>query len=147
MKPEIWGPRFWFIIHVSSFRYPEKPDDKDKDTYRTFYYSLANGILPCPICRQHFRKYLDNPENHFEESLQSNKKLVKFFWKLHNDVNKRTNKDELSFGDFLVLYKSYEMGLEPCYRMQHINLNIKTLLTICGSFIIGGALVYYLTHK
>jgi hypothetical protein len=147
MKPTIWGPRYWFVIHVATFRYPENPSQNDKDNMRNFVYSLANGILPCPVCRYHFKKYLENPDNNFEEALKNNSNIVKFFWNLHNDVNKRTNKPELSFNDFLLLYKSYESGLDPCDNNRLPRFNINTILILISGIILGGTLVYYLRHK
>ena len=31
MEPKIWGPFMWFILHIISFNYPDKPSPFDKD--------------------------------------------------------------------------------------------------------------------
>ena len=49
MDPAIWGPHFWFVLHLVSFHYPDNPNQKDKDSYKSFYYSVQ-GILPCQNC-------------------------------------------------------------------------------------------------
>lgn len=108
MRPDIWGPKFWFVLHTSSFRYPKSPTDEDKKYMKQFLYSMANLTLPCPICRHHMKKYLSDPENGLDEALNDGQEYVKFIWKFHNSVNIRTGKPEMSFSDFKDLYESYE---------------------------------------
>ena len=42
MNPDIWGSSFWKTIHYTTFSYPIKPNEIDKE----FIYSLV-AILPC----------------------------------------------------------------------------------------------------
>ena len=37
MKPDIWGPHFWYILHIISFDYPLRPTEYDKRVYHDFY--------------------------------------------------------------------------------------------------------------
>ena len=57
MKPEVWGPQLWFILHIISFEYPENPTENIKRVYYDFYTSLKD-ILPCDLCKKHYREFL-----------------------------------------------------------------------------------------
>ena len=40
MKPDVWGPQLWFILHIISFEYPDNPTELNKRVYYDFYTSL-----------------------------------------------------------------------------------------------------------
>jgi hypothetical protein len=140
MRPTIWGPKYWFILHTSSFRYPKNPSEEDKKYMRQFLYSLANLTLPCPVCRHHMKEYLDNPDNGLDSALNDGQEYVKFIWKFHNSVNKRTGKSEMSFSNFKNLYDSYETKTDFGISME------KYLPYVLGA-LIGGMLVYLMNNN
>ncbi len=92
MKPEIWGPHAWFLLHSISLEYPDNPTNEDKQNMTTFIESFGK-VLPCEKCRVNFKSHLD------KYPLNNNSKvdLVKWVIDIHNSVNHMNNKQELSY--------------------------------------------------
>lgn len=139
MRPDIWGPKFWFVLHTSSFRYPKTPSEQDKTYMKQFLYSLANLTLPCPVCRHHMKAYLDDPKNDLDAALNNGQDYVLFLWKFHNSVNARTGKAEMSFSDFKDLYESYE-------RKTDTSIFIEKYSPYIVGAIMGGMLGYLIAN-
>ena len=98
----IWGPKAWKLIHCTAQGYPDNPTEEDKHNFKSFYYRLPY-ILPCSMCKDHFIDELRN--NPIEEHLSSRKNIKKWLYNLHNIVNKRLNKQVLSYKDADKIYR------------------------------------------
>ena len=59
IPPEVWGPFFWHTIHITALGYSNKPTYAQKKAAKEFYESLS-VMIPCPVCREHLKKHLDN---------------------------------------------------------------------------------------
>lgn len=141
MRPSIWGPKYWFILHTSSFRYPENPSNEDKQYMKNLILSLANLTLPCPLCRHHMREYLES--NNLDKALESNEALIEYLWKFHNSVNLRTGKTEFPFQDFLDLYAKYETMSGPEEEMKLFKTEY--FLALGALFVV--IITFYLLHN
>ena len=84
MKPEIWGPHLWFILHLISFEYPERPTEYDKRIYHDFYNSIKD-VLPCEMCRKHYREHITRYP--LTPHLDTRDTLIKWVIQVHNFVN------------------------------------------------------------
>ena len=101
LPPEIWGPIFWSTFHIISLGYPEDPSYSEKRAAKEFFNGLVY-LLPCPICRTHFREVLQlNP---VETWLDNRKSLIEWVWTVHNQVNVKLGKPEITMIEF---YKRY----------------------------------------
>ena len=99
MEPNIWGPAAWLFLHSVTFQYPENPSHLDKEKYYTFFRSIQN-VLPCPNCREHYKQNLKD----IPIRLDSREDLVEWLIDVHNEVNKKNYKRELSYEE---VYKNY----------------------------------------
>ena len=109
LPPEIWGPIFWSTLHIVSLAYPEEPTYAEKRAAKEFYNALAH-LLPCPICRDHFREVLKGLP--IDSWLDKKGTLTEWVWMAHNQVNKRLDKPEISMADFFQRYREMsERGL------------------------------------
>lgn len=106
MKPEVWGPKTWFLLHSVTLEYPENPKDEDKQNFKDFIQSFQK-IIPCLKCRENFKNHLtENPLT--SEILATRQKVVKWMIDVHNSVNKMTNKPILTYEEALTkLLKTY----------------------------------------
>lgn len=102
MDALIWGPSFWNMLHFITIAYPEKPSLNDIKNHSNFIKNLGN-LLPCKKCAIHYNNYIKNIK--INEILSDKEKYMKFFWKLHNDVNQRNNRKEITFKKFLQIYQ------------------------------------------
>lgn len=137
MKPEIWGPHAWFLLHSISLEYPENPTIADKNNMRTFIYSLSN-VLPCEKCRVNFQNHLKTKPLS-DENLSSRTMFVKWMIDIHNDINKLNNKPEWSYEQCVENFDNkFELG-NSTNNINKINNNI---LYLCILLILIILLIY-----
>jgi hypothetical protein len=98
----VWGPQFWFFLHTIALKYPDYPNAIIKKKY---YDLITNFAIFFPnqnyatfynelLKRYPLSPYLDNKES-----------LVKWTWFIHNKVNKKLEKPQLSLQKFYDDYK------------------------------------------
>jgi len=102
-----WGPLFWRLIHLQAISYADEPSEKEKAAARAYFAALAN-FLPCPECMEHFQALLK--ELPVEPHLGSCKQLTDWTHELHNRVNRRLGKAEITRQEFYKLYANDEAG-------------------------------------
>ena len=103
MDPKIWGPFMWFILHIITFNYPEKPSSFDKEAYRDFFISLKN-VIPCEQCRKHYSKNIQ--EHPITPHLDNKTNLIKWLINIHNLVNISLNKRMYTMDEVLQTYEN-----------------------------------------
>lgn len=87
----IWGPRFWFALHMTSITYPEQPTDIDRNNARAFVEAFMK-VIPCMKCREHFAKIVaEDPMN-----LDSRATFMEWTWRIHNRANKDGGRGEFT---------------------------------------------------
>ncbi len=99
LPPSIWGPIFWTTIHIVSLAYPDNPTPEEKKAAKDFFESLQ-FVLPCPICRNHYKENLK--ELPIDAALESREQLVLWAFNIHNAVNKKLGKAELTLQEFMI---------------------------------------------
>jgi hypothetical protein len=102
IPPEIWGPIFWSTLHITSLAYPDQPTYAEKRAAKEFYNALVY-LLPCPICRDHFREVIAGLP--VETWLDNRKSLVDWVWQVHNLVNQRLGKATITKEEFFQRYQ------------------------------------------
>lgn len=109
MPPEVWGPIFWCTLHIISMAYPDHPTYSEKRAAKELYNALPH-ILPCPVCREHFREVLIGLP--VDTWLDNRESLVEWVWTVHNRVNVRLGKPEITRQEFERRYREMaERGL------------------------------------
>jgi len=102
INPSIWGESFWNVIHYITMAYPDNPTEDDKQNVLAFIQSLQN-VLPCEKCRNHFKSNLISyPLSN--DVLSSRYNFIKWAVMVHNEVNRRTGKPEMSVENAIDLY-------------------------------------------
>lgn len=145
--PTVWGPFFWHTIHIVALGYPKSPTYTDKKCAKEFYESLA-FLLPCTICRQHYREYLKN--NPLTPFLDSKKDLLKWTIDNHNSVNKMLGKPEWTVEEVMVYYERLgRRDRSPVWTkddMKEVDYKSFVKGFITGGVIFGtvGGVIYFL---
>ena len=94
MKSEVWGPKYWFVLHSIAETYPETPNEAT----RKIYYSLIRNIplfIPDKTIGKSFGVLLD--EYPVTPYLDSRVSLMKWTHYIHNVVNKKLGKNKISY--------------------------------------------------
>jgi hypothetical protein len=88
-SPAEWGPRLWRYLHIVASRHNV---DELRDAFK-----IVIRRMPCPACRIHTSDYLmEHPINEPTDV---------FVWRFHNEVNRRTGKEQFPRSG-LTAYKS-----------------------------------------
>ena len=103
LDPSVWGPHYWFVLFSMALTYPDTPNDVVIKKYYDFIQNLPL-FLPHHEIGNHFSKLLDKyPVSPYLEKRESFIKWVHF---LHNQINLRLNRDEVSLQDAINAYYS-----------------------------------------
>lgn len=120
LSKKIWGPKAWNLLHSFSFHPKTEltPDEKHDYyiLYKTFYY-----ILPCRICKIHYKDLLEIFEP-LQEKKITRKYIQQWVWKIHNIVNRRLGKKQISFQDAKKLQHKIH-NHDIFFFMNHVFLN------------------------
>lgn len=127
INPEIWGPHFWRVFHLTAFGYPDSPNKVDKEAYENFYDNFAK-ILPCDACSKDSQAEMLKTD--WDYVLTSRERLIKWTYKFHEDVNKKLNKESPLMTDFLNNY-IIESKKKTCTNIVH-NIIIILLIIFVG---------------
>lgn len=111
MKTSItsWGPCGWTFLHTVTFVYPQHPNQTDKTKIIDFLYSFAD-VIPCFRCRTDFKYMLhttfgeDRRTAIQSQHLKDRETLTRVIIDIHNEVNKKLHKNQLSYDQVVAMY-------------------------------------------
>lgn len=97
LPPPLWGPCMWRTIHYVAMGYPQAPSVYEREMYRSFYVSLGQ-VMPCMTCAQGYQELVGVAGGGLDAALDSGR-LFEWTVELHNAVNAKLDKPELSTSD------------------------------------------------
>ena len=121
MKPDIWGPHLWYILHIISFDYPLNPTEYDKRIYHDFYTSLKD-VIPCEMCRKHYRTHINKYP--LTPHLDTRDTLVKWVIQVHNFVNASLGKRVFTIEEVMDIYSNLR-PISPFATVDNIAIDKK----------------------
>lgn len=104
MKKDEWGPIIWKLLHCLTIKIKEECFPKKKNELINTILSIFSN-LPCPYCSSHAMS-LSKKLN--ITKINDKSKLIKALYIIHNLVNKKLKKKELSY-DIIETYNNYNM--------------------------------------
>ena len=141
LDPKIWGPHYWFFLHTVTLCYPLRPNAVTKKKY----YEFVNNIplfIPNENLSSEFSKLLD--EFPVSPYLDTRETFVKWMHFMHNKINEKLEKPQITLNDFFVeyynQYKSQDEKLAEYYKLREKFIYGGILVSILGS-------IYYLYDK
>ena len=110
LDPNIWGPHYWFFLHTAALSYPIKPNDTVRKKFYEFIHNFPL-FIPSPKISSSFSDLLEQyPVSPYLDSKDS---LVRWTHFIHNKINKKLEKNEISLSKFYTdYYKQYETVTE-----------------------------------
>jgi len=141
LDPKVWGPHYWFFLHTISMSYPIHPNGVTKKKYYDFVQNIPL-FIPVESMASEFSKLLD--QYPVQPYLDNKESFVRWMWFIHNKINKKLEKPQISLNDFYVKY--YE-------EYKPINEKISEYYKIRGKLIYSGIIIsifggiYYLYDK
>jgi hypothetical protein len=101
LDPNIWGPHYWFFLHTISMTYPHRPNTLTKKKYYEFIQNLPL-FIPIEKISTEFSKLID--EYPIAPYLDNRESFIRWTHFIHNKINQKLEKPELSLNDFYVKY-------------------------------------------
>lgn len=101
--PQEWGPHLWYYLHTCAANYPKNPSREQRRGMKNWLQNLK-WTIPCKMCSDHYGSYIFKNQNRLDEICQNRENLFAFFVDIHNKVNRRNNKPEMSLEDAKKLY-------------------------------------------
>ena len=96
-----WGPPFWKTLHIICHHYPLQPNSIMKKKMYDFFHNLPL-FLPDHDIGDKFSEILD--QYPMKPYLDTRDALCKWIHFIHNQINIRLNKPQLSYNDYIKLY-------------------------------------------
>ena len=140
LKPEIWLPKFQFIMQTISINYPTTPNDVTKKKYYDFIQNLPLFFPEKPMGNMFIKMLDEYPVTPYLSSRESFMKWVHF---INNKFNKMMEWNQLSFRESLDNY--YELYKPDSIKKQEIYRERKKYIQL--GFLIGGICVNYYLYK
>lgn len=101
LDEKIWGPHYWFFLHTTTMTYPLKANDVVKKKYYDFIQNIPL-FIPNETMSKSFQHVLDTyPVSPYLDTRDS---LTRWMHFIHNKMNKRLGKREISITKF---YEDY----------------------------------------
>lgn len=141
LDPKIWGPHYWFFLHTIAMTYPIHPNAVTKKKYYEFVQNIPL-FIPVEIMAGEFSKLLD--QYPVQPYLDNRESFIRWMWFIHNKINKKIEKPQISLNDFYVKY--YE-------EYKNVNEKMSEYYKIRGKLIYSGIIIsffgviYYLYDK
>lgn len=114
--PDAFGPAFWFTLHNAATTYPNRPTNVIQQSMKQLLINLPL-LVPCVVCKEHFYYFIKN--SNLESVTQSRENLFKYFVDVHNYVNKRHNKPEMTLFDAKNIYGYNKPGIGSSIRITY----------------------------
>jgi len=96
--PRVWGPPFWFSLHVSSANYPVTASNLTRELMKNRILALPIEI-PCSACRPHAHEYIESRRSELDSICSGRDALFAFYVDFHNKVNERYGKPKVSYDE------------------------------------------------
>lgn len=141
LDPKIWGPHYWFFLHTVAMTYPHHPNAVTKKKYYEFIQNLPL-FIPVEQISKEFERLIDKyPITPYLDNRDSFVRWVHF---IHNKINEKLEKPQISLNDFFVLYynqyKSQNEKIAEHYKLRQQFMYVGILVAILY-------LIYYLYDK
>ena len=131
LDPKIWGPHYWFFLHTIAMSYPVHPNAVTKKKYYDFVQNIPL-FIPVEIMAGEFSKLLDKYP--VQPYLDNKESFIRWMWFIHNKINKKLEKPQISLNEFYVKY--YE-------EYKPINEKMSEYYKIRGKLIYSGIIICF----
>ena len=141
LDPTVWGPHYWFFLHTLAMTYPHHPNSVTKKKYYEFIQNLPL-FLPVEEVSGEFSKLIDKyPITPYLDNRDS---FVRWMHFIHNKLNEKLEKPQISLNDFFVKYyneyKTHDEKISEYYKLKERIIYFSIVLGLTGT-------IYYLYDK
>lgn len=141
LDPKIWGPHYWFFLHTVAMTYPLHPNAVTKKKYYEFIQNIPL-FIPVEQISKEFERLIDKyPITPYLDNRDS---FVRWMHFIHNKINEKLEKPQISLNDFFVeYYNAYKSKDEKLIEFY----NLKSKIIYGGILVLILGTIYYLYDK
>lgn len=124
--PKEWGPILWKIIHTTCEHLGKSTNpilQRDELLYFKAFQRKLFYILPCKMCRIHYKEYSIHIKDVKYENLKEYARI--FYLNLHNNVNELNNKPH---------FKKEDLETSYAYSKDEYNNTINSLNNLYSKY-------------
>jgi hypothetical protein len=141
LDPSVWGPHYWFFLHTIAMTYPHHPNAVTKKKFYEFIQNLPI-FIPVEEISKEFSRLIDKyPITPYLDNRDS---LVRWTHFIHNKINQKLEKPQLTLEEFFVKYyneyKSKNIKISKYYKILSKIGYFLLIIMIIG-------IIYYLYDK
>lgn len=114
--PDAFGPAFWFTLHNATTTYPNQPTPAIQNSMKQLLINMPL-LVPCVNCKEHFYAFLRKAN--LDAATSSRENLFRFFVDIHNYVNKRYRKPEMTLEAAKLMYGFDKPGVGSMIRITY----------------------------
>lgn len=103
ISPTVWGPHFWFTLHLGAYHYPLNASTICVQRTSGFVLGIPY-MLPCEECRTHALLFITSHVNELDEVCSGRNSLFNFYVDFHNAVNRRQHKKTYTYSEAYEMY-------------------------------------------
>jgi hypothetical protein len=108
MKPEVWGPSLWTLLHsiVEQITSINNTTQVSEKLYNLFEFHFEK-IIPCSDCKAGYLKFKTaNPIHNWRymNVIDAKNNAKTWLWNLHETVNRRLNKPSIPMNNLESVY-------------------------------------------
>lgn len=147
LKPQIWGPHYWFFLHTLAFNYPLFPNSVTKKKYYEFIMNFPL-FIPHTKSSDDFCALLDKyPVTPY---LDSRKSFIKWVHFIHNRINEKLQLPQVDLEKFKTEY--FHLYREKTSKSKKTNFiddlrNFLKAYMFYLLFLLLCSCIYYLKYK
>jgi Erv1 / Alr family len=119
LDPKVWGPHYWFFLHTIAICYPHRPNTITKKKYYDFIQNIPI-FIPVESMSTQFSQLLDQyPVTPY---LDSRDAFIRWMHFIHNKINQRLEKPNISlskfYEDYYEYYKPNDLKMRETYKFR-----------------------------
>lgn len=118
-EKQYWGRPTWMFLHTLAEKVNEQHFDILKSQLCDFIIQICHN-LPCPVCANHARKYMNNVNFN---NITTKQALKKMLFDFHNTVNKQKSYPQFNIIDLDATYSNAHLihSYNNFVRNYHMN--------------------------
>jgi len=128
IEKDIWGPKYWYVLHKIVSTYPEHPTKPIRRKYYDFIMNIPM-FLPDTDIGYDFQSLLDMyPVSSY---LDSRNDLSRWMHFIHNQVNRNLDKPELGYEEAMEKLERITFYTDYSLKDNKLHLYISIIGFLC----------------
>lgn len=110
MNSFVWGSDMWNLLHATSLQSPTRGSADDETKFKRVLNGFRHAC-PCSLCKTSFQHLLEMEKFNLRDRINP----AVFAWELHNAVNTKLGRPEVTYEN---VFRRYNYAVDPLTESQ-----------------------------